>query len=153
MTLPTDPKAIFTPPQIIELLCTKMSPDDWRPVTACAVVLAESAGDPLAVGKLVWNPGAATHLSLDLGLFQLNSYYQTVVDPFPSIPKTTWANCFDPVTAFEHVWQLINVERKGWNYDWSKWTTYVSGAYDRYVSTAYKAINEYRDTVLGIEPL
>lgn len=152
MSLPTDPRAVFTPTQIIELLCSKMSPDDWRPVTACAVVLAESGGNPLAVGKLIWNPGAPTHLSLDLGLFQLNSYYQTEVDPFPSIPKITWAEAFDPIAAFEHVWKLINVERKGWNYDWSKWTTYVTGTYDRYVSTAYKALNEYRAT-LGKAPL
>jgi hypothetical protein len=153
MTLPTDPKTIWTPVQIIELLCTKMSPNDWRPVTACAVVLAESAGDPLAVGKLVYKPGSPAHLSLDLGIFQLNSYYQTVVNPYPTIEPIGWADCFNPVAAYEHVWKLITIERKGWNYDWSKWTTYITGAYDNYVSTAYKAMNEYRDTVLGIEPL
>lgn len=134
----------MTPQEIIALLATKMSTDDWRIVTACAVVLAESGGDPLARGAVVWAPESPAHLSIDLGLFQLNSYWQVEVDPYPSIPKIAWADCFDPVVAFEHVWKLINHTKTGWNYDWSSWTAYRTGAYDRHVSTAYKALNEYR---------
>ena len=149
---PSNPQAVWTPRDITALLCTKMSPDDWRPITGTAIVLAESAGNPLAVGKLVWNPGNPTHLSIDLGLFQLNSHWQTVVDPFPSIPKITWADTFDPFKAWDHTWKLINVEKKGWNYDWSKWTVFNSGAYDKFVSPAYRAHNEYR-AMLGLAPL
>ena len=149
---PADPKKVWAPVDIVALLCKKMSPLDWRPVTGCAVVLAESAGNPLALGRLVWNPEAATHLSIDLGLFQLNSHYQTVVDPYPTIPKITWAQAFDPHAAYEHVWKLITIARKGWNYDWSAWTAYNTGAYDSHVSAALRGMNEYRAT-LGMGPL
>jgi hypothetical protein len=151
-TFPVDPKAVWNPIDVVALLATKMPVDDWRIVTGVAVVLAESGGNPLALGTLVWNPGNPTHLAIDLGMFQLNSYYQTVVDPFPTISKIAWADTFDPFAAFEHVWKLINHTKKGWNYDWSSWTVYNTGAYDKFVSTAYKAVNDYRAT-LGKGPL
>lgn len=143
---------IWEPVDIAALLCTKMSPDDWRPVTGTAIVLAESGGNPLIIGPAIWKPGMPTHLSFDLGLFQLNSYYQTVVDPYPSIPKIPLEATFDPLAAWEHVWKLINVERKGWNYDWSDWVAYVTGAYDRHVRRALDGVNAYR-AFLGMGPL
>ena len=151
---PTDPKAIWTPRDICALLCSDgyMSPNDWRPITACAVVLGESGGNPLALGKLVYKPESPAHLSIDLGMFQINSYWQVANDPYPTVPRISWADTFDPRAAWAHTWRVINHTRTGWHYDWSKWVAYTSGAYDRHLGAARRGLNEYRDT-LGLDPL
>lgn len=145
------PNQVFTPTDIIALLCQDgfMSPNDWRPITGAAVCLAESGGDPLETGKAVWNPGAVTHLSVDIGIWQLNDYYNTVVDPYPTVLKISRAECFDPFRATQQTWQLINMERKGWNYNWNLWTAYKNGSYDKYVSAALGGMREYRD-IMGL---
>jgi hypothetical protein len=140
---------VWKPEDIIALVCQDgyMSPNDWRPITACAVCLAESAGYPLAVSKANWLPGTKSHLSVDVGLWQLNNYWQITVDPFPTVPKIAWADAFDPFKSWEHVWKLINVGRTGWNYNWSAWSSYNSGAYDKHVTTALNAMRLYRAKV------
>jgi hypothetical protein len=137
---------VWKPVDIIALLCQSgyMSPDDWRPVTGCAVVLAESGGDPLASSRANWNPGNVTHLSIDLGIFQLNSYWHTVVDPFPDVPKIPVADCFDPQKALAQTWKVINKGKTGWNYNWTAWSAYDNGSYDKHVSTALAGMKEYR---------
>lgn len=137
---------VWTARDIIGLLCQPgfMSPEDWRPVTGCAIVLAESGGDPLATGRAVWSPGSPAHLSVDLGIFQLNSYWQTTVDPYPDVPKITVADCFDPQKALAQTWKIINKGRTGWNYNWDMWTTYKSGSYDKHVSAALAGMKAYR---------
>lgn len=137
---------IWSARDIIGLICQPgfMSPDDWRPVTGCAVVLAESGGNPLETGPANWSPGLPTHLSIDLGGFQLNSYYHTVVDPFPDIPKITMADAFDMQKAWAQTWKVINKGRTGWNYNWTAWTSYNTGAYDKHVSTALAGMKAYR---------
>jgi Lysozyme like domain len=137
---------IWKPMDIIALLCQPgfMSPDDWRPVTGCAVVMAESGGDPLATGPANWSPGNVAHLSIDLGIFQLNSYWHTVVDPFPDVPKITMADCFDPQKAMAQTWKVINKAKTGWNYNWTAWTAYQSGSYDKHVSASLAGMRAYR---------
>lgn len=138
---------------IVALMCQPnfMSPEDWRPVTGCAVVLAESGGDPLATGRAVWNPGNVTHLSVDLGMFQLNSYWHTVVAPFPDVPAIPVADCFDPQKAWAQTWKVINKGRTGWNYQWSAWTAYDNGSYDKHVSAALTGMKKYR-SMSGLPP-
>lgn len=151
---------VHKPQDIIAIVCNAnavvgqpgMSPDDWRPVTACAIQLAESGGDPLAVSpRALWQPGKPTHLSLDLGPWQLNSYYNTVTGPYPDVPPISMADCFDPVKAWIQTWKIINKGRTGWNYNWSAWTTYNTGAYDKHVSTALAGMRAYR-VAMGLPP-
>lgn len=144
----------WTARDITALVCqpTHMSPDDWRAVTFVAVVLAESGGDPLARGSVVWSPLSPAHLSIDLGMFQLNSYWQhTAVDPFPSIMRITVAQCFDPFASWVQSWKLLNIARKGWGYNMSHWTVFDSGDYLKYVTPALNGMREYRAAMgLGV---
>lgn len=138
---------IWKASDIIALMCQPnfMSPDDWRPVTGCAIVLAESGGDPLALGKVVWNPGNVNHLTIDsLGMFQLLLYFHTVTGPYPDVPPISVADCFDPFKAWVQTWKTINKGRKGWNYNWEPWSAYTEGAYDKYVPVALAGMKAYR---------
>lgn len=145
---------IWKAADIIALMCqpTFMSPDDWRPVTACAIVLAESGGDPLALGKVVWKLGSPIHLSIDsLGMFQLESYWHTVAGPYPDVGPIPMADCFDPFKAWVQTWKTINKERTGWHYNWSTWSAYTEGTYDKHVPAALAGMKAYRLAV-GLPP-
>jgi hypothetical protein len=124
--------------------------NDSRLVTATAVVLAEAGGDPLATGRAVWNPGAPTHLSIDLGLFQLNSYYHTVTGPYPSVPPITVAQCFDPFASWDQAWQVLTRDRPdAFHWNWSQWTVYKTGAYDAHMKTAQAGVDLLRTWLAG----
>lgn len=148
----TGPSTTWSAKDIAALVCTKMDVNDWRPVTAVSIALAESGGRPLAVSKLNWIPGAKAHLSVDLGLFQLNSYFNTVVNPYPDVPKIAWVDALDPFKNWEQTWKLINKGRTGWSYNWNGWTTFSSGVYKNFTTTALAGVNGYRAT-LGMGPL
>lgn len=151
--------AIWSAEAIIAKMCRPgyMSPDDWRPITGCAIALAEAGGNPLALGRVVWKPGSVIHLSIDsLGMWQLESYWHTVTGPFPpDIGPITVAQCFDPFEAFEQVWKVINRGRTGWSYRWDDWSTAKSPdgikppAYDKYLSSALAGMKSYR-AVMGL---
>ena len=140
---------VWQPADIVALLCQPgyMSPDDWRPITGTAVVLAESGGNPLAVGKTIWKPASREHLSVDLGMFQLNSANNVEADPYPDIRRITIADCFDPWQAWAHTWRLINKQRPGWSYNWRNWMGYTSGAYSKHEPAALNGMKTYRSTV------
>lgn len=138
---------VWEPVDIIALLCQPgyMSPDDWRPIDGCAIVLAESGGNPLALGRVVWNPGNPTHLTIDsLGMFQLLLYYHTVTGPYPDVPPISVADCFDPHKAWVQTWKTINKGRKGWHYNWTPWSAYTSGSYDKFLTPALLGMRAYR---------
>jgi hypothetical protein len=144
----------WKPVDVIALMCQPgfMSPEDWRPITGCAVVSAESGGNPLALGKVIWSPGNVIHLSIDsLGMFQLESYWHTVTGPFPDVPPITVADCFDPFKAWTQTWKVINKNRVGWNYNWTDWSTYVDGTYDKHVAASLAGMKAYRVAV-GLPP-
>jgi hypothetical protein len=137
----------FMPRDLAALLCAPgyMSPNDWRPQTVVAVLLGEAGGDPLARGQVVWAPGSPTHLSIDLGLFQLNSYYHTVTGPYPSVPPITVADCFDPFKSRDQAWQVMIRDRPDtWHYNLKPWTVYKTGAYDVHMSAARQGLLDYR---------
>jgi hypothetical protein len=140
---------MWTATDIAALVCTRISSGDWRAITAVAVVLAESRGNPLALGKFIIRPGHPSHLSLDVGMFQLNTYYQMSVDPYPSVPRITWADAVDPFKAWEHVWKLINVWRTGWSYNWTGWTAFKTDYYRQFITEAYLGMAAYRKIETG----
>ena len=123
-----------------------MSPGDWRPITMCAVILAESAGDTLITGQTIWNPGKPVHLSQDGGLFQLNSYWNCEVESFPKVKPMINADRYDPFKAMERAWILLteNGTKLGWSYNMGWWTAYNNGSYQDYISEAYKGLMNYR---------
>lgn len=118
---------------------------DSRLDTAVAVVLAESGGDPLETGRAVWAPGQVTHLSVDLGMFQLNSYYHTVTGPYPTVPPITVAACFDPKLAWNQAWEVLQRDRPdNFHWNWKPWTVYTSGAYDAHLASARGGVTSLR---------
>lgn len=130
----------WQPKDIIALLCTKMSPDDWRPITGAAVLWCESWGSPRAIGKVIWKPGQPDHLSIDLGLFQLNSYW------WPGRPRPEV--CFDPFKAYELVWPVLT-RNKTWSYDWTPWICYTGGYYKSHLNFARQGMIQYRE-IMGL---
>lgn len=140
-----DANAAWSVRDVVALLCTKMDPNDLRPVTVAAVVLAESGGKPLAVSAVRWNPTSPTHLSLDVGLFQLNTHWHTVTGPYPDVPPITVAQCLNPFTAWEQTWKVLNKARPDtWHYNLTPWSVYKSGAYERHWDAAWQGLKEYR---------
>jgi murein DD-endopeptidase MepM/ murein hydrolase activator NlpD len=90
------------------------------PQTATAVALAESAGDPAAVGvnQDQWR-------SRDRGLWQINDHWH---------PEVSDACAFDPGCNARAAYTISN----GWT-DFSPWATYQSGAYQRFMPSAATA--------------
>ena len=140
--------SLWTAEDIIALLCKPeyMSPDDWRPVTMCAVVLAESRGDTLITGQTIWAPDKVTHLSQDGGLFQLNSFWNSEAEAFPNVPPMPHSDRYDPFKSMERAWILLtdNGTKKKWSYNMSWWTAYRNGSYKEHVSDAYYGMMVYR---------
>lgn len=87
-------------------------------VNAVAVALAESGGDPDAVGQ---NPG-----SVDRGLWQINSYYHAEVSD---------AQAFDPSQAAIAAYRISNAGS-----DWSQWSTWQNGAARAQMGAAQTAV-------------
>lgn len=76
---------------------------------AVAVALAESGGDPRAVGV-----NSDRHRSRDRGLWQINDYWHRNVSD---------AQAFDPAAAARHAFRISKGGR-----DWSPWTTWPAAA-------------------------
>lgn len=150
-----DRDAFWSATDITALICSPgyMSPDDWRPITFCAVVLAESGGMPHIVSAPNWDPGAVTHLSVDLGLFQLNSYYNVEVDPFPTLPAISIADCLTPLRSWQQAWALLNVDNDSWGYNMRWWSAYKEGTFVSRLPAALAGMRQYRQMMgLGSDP-
>lgn len=90
---------------------------------AIAVALAESGGNPNATNQ---NKAGALVVSIDRGLWQINNVYHNEVSD----------QCaFSPPCAAGSAYRISN---GGSN--WTPWTTYNTGAYQRYMSRAQAAI-------------
>jgi len=153
-SFPASDVATWTPENVIALLCQPgyMSPDDWRPITGAAVVFAESGAKPRRCSDANWNPANQSyHLTIDLGMFQLNEYANVDNEPYPGIGTISRKDCFDPFEAWEHVWKIINRVDIGWQYNWELWTGYTSGAYDKFIKTCFDGMRSYR-SVMGLPP-
>ncbi|HXM54533.1 MAG TPA: peptidoglycan DD-metalloendopeptidase family protein [Candidatus Dormibacteraeota bacterium] len=88
------------------------------PQVAAAIALAESGGDPTAVGV-----NSDQWRSRDRGLWQINDHWH---------PEVSDACAFDPGCSARAAYAISN----GWT-DFSAWATFQSGAYQRFMpSTA-----------------
>lgn len=122
----------------------RMDLNDWRPVTMCAVILAESGGNPQAVGK----PVTGTHgTGIALGLAQLLTSVHVDRAAIPGWPRLTVAECFDPDINLERAWQMMNVGRTSWTYNMTWWTAYNTGAYKTRITEATLALRAIGSTI------
>lgn len=87
----------------------------WRIVVLGSVIWAESAGNAYAVNINDKDPNSPAYLSMDLGLCQINTYWQGIE---PSV-------ALDPVKAVQ--W-MVDKTGGGW-VNLGLWSTYNSGAY------------------------
>jgi hypothetical protein len=89
------------------------------PVTAVAIMLAESGGNPLASNASV--PG-----NVDRGLWQISSKWH---------PEVSNAEAYDPVRATEAAYRI---SKQGT--DFSPWAVYLAGTYERFLERARAAV-------------
>jgi len=145
----------WRPEDLTALVCQNqfMSPDDWRPVTFVAVLLGESGGNTLINGKTIWKPGHPSHLSVDGGVAQLNSYYNCETESFPGVVPMADVDRFAPFKSMDRSWILLteNGTRKAWSYQMQWWHVYTSGAYEKHTSAALAGMSSYRAT-MGMGP-
>lgn len=97
-------------------------------VMAVAIAWAESGLNSDAVGE---NRDPVTHLvtSRDRGLWQINDYWH---------PDVSDACAFDPTCNAQ---AMSRISSNGNN--WNPWSTYLNGAYQRYLAMAQLAVNYY----------
>lgn len=98
--------------------------------TVIAIAGAETAGtfDPK-----ITNTAGNTPPSTDRGILQINSYWH---------PEVSDACAFDPVCS---AIQGFRISSQGTSF--SPWATYTNGAYKRYMSTAWMAIDAFQRVV------
>ncbi len=139
----------WSPRDIVAAFCRPgmADPLDYQVAEIVAVMLAESGGNPLAVGTPIWNPGADTHRSVDLGLCQLNSYYHTTVgvEAFPGMPALTIAQAFDPLDNVQRAWEVIARTSDGFEPNLSWWTAWKNGRHIPHFDNAYAGLVAYRE--------
>ena len=108
----------LTPAEIAALVVERVDDID-EAATWVAVILAESGGDPVAYNLVDHNPESVAYLSLDLGLFQINTYWHG--------SRITVEQSHRPADAWEYAWELAGGDRHP--PDWSPWVAYLNGAY------------------------
>ncbi|OYV63923.1 MAG: hypothetical protein B7X07_07580, partial [Actinobacteria bacterium 21-64-8] len=99
-------------------------------VTAVAVALAESGGNPLATNT------AGNSAGTDRGLFQINSYYQ---------PQVTSTCAFDPACNARAAYAISS---NGTNF--TPWSSYNSGAYAGFLTVANGAVSSVSGVISTI---
>lgn len=93
----------------------------WRLVTLGSIIWAESRGDAYAININDQDPTSEAYLSLDLGLCQINTYWQGVTSMIS----------LDPAKATQ--W-MANKTGLGLNLTaLNLWNAYKSGAYTRWL--------------------
>lgn len=114
---------------------------DRRVVNCIAVLWQESAGYPLAVGRPVQvMVGGVPTWAVALGLCQLLTAWHVDRGPYPDVPSMSVADCFDPDTAWNRMWLLMNRNRVGYGYDLTWWSAFTSGAYKAHIPAALTAV-------------
>jgi hypothetical protein len=84
---------------------------------AASIAMAESSGDPLNQG---FNAGPP--VSVDRGLWQINSYYH---------PEVSDACAYNPVCCCQQAYRISSGGT-----DWTPWSTYSGGEYSAYITEA-----------------
>lgn len=91
-------------------------------VTAVAVAMAESSGNPNALGDIGIGQGS-------FGLWQINSYWHPEYGP-------DFTKLYDPQTNANAAYSVYSAAGNSF----TPWTTFKTGAYQSYVSTVAAAI-------------
>lgn len=98
-------------------------------VTAIAIAIAESHGDPKITNT------AGNSAGTDRGLWQINSFYH---------PEVSDAQAFDPQGNANAAYQISSQGR-----DWTPWATYNNGAYQANLSRAQAAAAGTPEPLVG----
>lgn len=123
--------------QIAEIVLEQL-PADWNAISCVAIALAESGGWTKAVNVVDHDPDARAFNSLDLGLWQTNTYWH---------PAVQSQQAFDPHSQMRYVAE-ISKKPNAWSRNWSLWTTYKTGAHRPFLGRARHAINAAAGTRL-----
>lgn len=91
-------------------------------VTAVAIALAESGGDPQALGDTSITPGGS------LGLWQINLKYHPEYQANPSV-------LYDPQINANAAWKIFTAS------GFSAWSTFNGGQYQAHLDDANAAVN------------
>ena len=112
----------------------------YQVVNMTAIALAESGGDTHAVNVVDKNPAAASYRSLDLGLWQINTYWWPGPIPDRLNPATCARIAFD---IWRNRFNDARTDGKSWSeaseHAYGAWNVYESGAYKQYIPRAKTA--------------
>ena len=117
--------------------------DYWSAVNFGAICWAESGGNAHATPVVV-NPDSPAHLSLDVGLMQLNTFWQQA--RFSNV-----AAALDPATNVRLAVDLCllphstNPDPKPWRPTWHWWAGYTSGNYKVHLPASARAWRDVTD--------
>lgn len=117
----------------VAVICLESGMRGWPTVTAISIAWAESGGNAYAVNINDGNPDNQAYLSMDLGLWQTNTFWH------PEIPI---AEAFTPVNQIIHV-RRIAERTESWSwiaYDWSAWNTYKAKLHQKFTAPAVTAV-------------
>lgn len=102
----------------------------WSAVTCLSVCWGESGGDAY-VRPVVLNPTSPAHLSLDIGLMQINTHWH---------PRHTIPQLLDPATNIRIGISLALLGAQPWKPNWTYWGAFKNDTYKRHLSAAAAAI-------------
>jgi hypothetical protein len=103
----------------------------WSSITCLAVCWGESGGDAY-IRPVVLNPTSPAHLSLDIGLMQINTHWH---------PRHTIPQLLDPAENMQFGIDLALLGQQPWKPNWTYWGAYKNGTYMRHHASAKAAIN------------
>ena len=108
--------------------------DYWSSIDCLAICWAESGGDAFA-SPVVIKPGQPAHLSMDVGLMQMNTYWQRYM---------SLSEMLTPQTNISSAITLALNGSKLWKPNWSYWNAYNAGAHLKYIKDAREVINNVK---------
>lgn len=129
---------------------------DWRGVTIVAVGLAESGGNPRAVGPPVQvNVRGVLRWGVALGLYQLLSSIHVDDIPYPGFLKMTVNGCLDPDLNWQRAWAVMQRDRPdSFLYNLDPWEAYTrvdprtgQKVYKAHVPMALAAVRDIGGTI------
>lgn len=129
---------VYTSEQIAKVILDDGQVGGWLAIDFIAIALAESGGNAHAVHVVDRDPASKAYLSLDLGMWQINTYWW---------PTVSIADSLTPEKQWVHV-RTLSKHSDRWGYKLDLWTTWTNGrAYD-FLSVARKAWNTVAGTDL-----
>lgn len=149
---PTDPAQVWSARDIVAGFCRDgmFDPDMPDATLVCAVILAESGGNPMArgvPGVSTWN--GETVRWVDLGMAQLNSHYHATpgVEAFPGMRALTVNEVFTGLTNIDRAFEVIQRSTKAGAVvpNLSAWTAWNNGSWRKHWPQAMNGHRLYRE--------